>query len=296
MSKIARTFAACALSALAIAACSGGGSGEPGADATDTTHGADGDVSESSPNDAADVDSSDGDDASDIGADSEVVDGDVSKPDGADTDADGGCRVDRECPGNAVCEENECRAYVVVQIRDVTRSRSSSFEEACEDDASGADLFELELQGPFGTARGYADVLKTNLTSSANTDAETVFDGSSNSLKQSGEALCPTGGFDSDSVLSLGCGGTMLVVFRGGDDEILFLGDGQQLVVHEYGEQCCEGGCPDEYWEVRVCSADSLEMFQDAEPDVNGIFPTCSTDVLGLDTAKGTATIELPRP
>lgn len=294
MSKIARIFAACALSVLPIAACGGGSSGETGGDATDATNEADGDVSEPRPNDATDVDASDGEDASDTDAD--VADADVSEPDGADTDAGGGCRADRECPGNAVCEENECRAYVVVQIRDVTRSRSSSFEEACEDDASGSDLFELELQGPFGTARGYADVLKTNLTSTANTDAEAVFDGSSNSLKQSGDALCPTGGFNSDSVVSIGCGGTMLVVFRGGNDEILFLGDGQQLVVHEYGEQCCEGGCPDEYWEVRVCSADSLEMFQDAEPDINGIFPTCSTDVLGLDTARGTATIELPRP
>lgn len=235
--------------------------------------------------------------------DADSTDGDGVDPDTASDgtsggDADGGpeCEGDDMCPGNAVCVENECRSYAIVQIRDVTRRYSGSTQEACNDDPSGADLFEIELRDPFGQPLGNARAVAVASGAQTNTDASTVFDGSSNSLDQTPSGFCPSAGFGPASVLSLGCNGSLVTVFTDGAGDVLRLESGQQLVVHEYGNQCCESGCPEEYWEVRVCTAQSPQQFQNASPDSDGIWPTCDTQSLGFDRARGEVTLQLPRP
>jgi len=232
-------------------------------------------------------------------ADGANTDGDAPAPDTSDSGSSGdvACMTDDMCPGNFVCENGSCRGYTVVQIRDVTRRYSSSAREACNEDASGADLFELELQGPFGKPVGYAEALRVDTDAQTNTDASTVFDGSSNSLEQTPSgSYCPSGGFGPSSVLSLGCGGSMVVVFSDGAGNLLRLEGGQRLVVHEYGEQCCDSDCPEEYWEVRVCSAESPQRFQNESPSSDGHWPTCETQTLGVGSGRDVADLRLPRP
>jgi len=298
-----RYLTAATIAALVTAgtvACDDGSSGGNGGDASADTSVLDtGDVGDTSGTDAdTAIDDADAAD----GADADSGTGDVTDATDADDDAaDGGdagpmCTGDGQCPGNAVCVQGECRRYTVVQIRDVTRRRSSSSGEACSEDSSGADLFELELQGPFGTPLGNARTVRADSKARTNTLAATVFDGSSNSLDQTPSGLCPSAGFSSDSVLSLGCGGSLIAVFTDGSGETLGLAGGQQLVVHEYGDQCCDSDCPEEFWEVRVCSARSPRQFQEASPDEDGIWPTCDTQTLGFGSARDTVTLQLPRP
>lgn len=205
------------------------------------------------------------------------------------------CMEDSECPGNAVCRNGSCRYYRFVQIKDVTRQNSSSAQTACSEKSSGADLFELELRGPFGVARGYSKALAAKLTSQENKKVQKVFDGVSNSvMKQPNGAVCPSGGFQPDSVVSLGCGGTMAMAFTDGGGNIVNLADGQKLVIHEYGQQCCSGGCPEDFWEVSVCTAQVPGQIQGQKPDGNGNFPTCKKAALSMGTGKGEVRITLP--
>ncbi len=262
--------------------------GADGGDSGDA--GADGDTAGLDVSDAADGETSDG---------GGELDGGMADADGS-SGADGGeqppCRMDNQCPGYSVCEEGDCRFYRLVQIKDVTREHSSSSQEACDEETGGADLFQLELQGPFGAVRGYAVAADAALTSQENDDAEGVFDGAPNSLTENDDGhMCPSGGFGPNTTLSLGCDGVLGVYFTDGAGNILNLTTGQQLVVHEYGNQCCEGGCPEEYWEVRVCTANRRDSLPQGDRDEEGNFPTCATRVLETGSGRGTVTLQLPR-
>lgn len=300
MSSFQRALAVATIAALLALGCNDNTDDSPNGSETDA--GVDAATLDADSGDVSDAGDAALDAASDVDADAADGDadaGDTPTMDASDTSSGGdvACMSDDMCPGNAVCENGSCRAYTVVQIRDVTRRYSSSAQEACNDDASGADLFELELQGPFGKPVGYAKTLRADLDAQTNTDAKTVFDGSSNSLDQTPSgSYCPSGGFGPDSVLSLGCGGTMVVVFNDGAGNLLRLEGGQRLVVHEYGDQCCDSGCPEEYWEVRVCSAESPQRFQNASPSSDGHWPTCETQTLGVGTGRDVANLRLPRP
>ena len=245
----------------------------------------------------ADVDSATTDGGTDADTTRDTEPGDVVPAD-TSSDADAGpmCMEDKECPGNAVCEEGSCRFYRFVQIRDITRDRSSSADTACSDDSAGADLFQLELRGPFGTVLGYASGVAGQLKADANTDVSNVFDGVANSLQKNADGhLCPSGGFGPGSVVSLGCGGSLVVAFADGAGDALSLSTGQRLIVDEYGNQCCDGGCPEEYWEIRVCSARAPQEFMNGEVDDKGNHPTCNTAVVGTGTGRGEVTLQLPR-
>lgn len=223
----------------------------------------------------------------------------VVQPDGEDGEADAEpqCMMDAECPGRAVCDKGQCRYYRVVQIKDVTRDNSPSAGAACSEQASGADLFQLELRGPFGTVLGYGEAVTSKLTASVNTKAGQVFDGASNSLMATPQGdLCPSGGFNDDSVVSMGCDGTMALQFTDGAGMPVNLAAGQELIVHEYDQQCCQSGCSEDYWEVRVCTAQVARQVAPTMPDKMGNYPTCDTTVLKVDRGRGSVRIALPRP
>lgn len=294
-----------ALAALVAAGCSNGpdnsdadaGPAPDVVDAADTA-GTDADVAERDA-DTAGTDAETGVDARDTGrtilrditGDVIIVDADTS----VDADTGPTCMNDQQCPGNAVCEEGACRFYRFVQIRDVTRAESSGADTACSEESAGADLFQLELRDPFGQVLGYAKATAGQLTADANTDAGGVFDGVGHSLKRSDGALCPSGGFGPDSVVSLGCGGSLVVGFTDGAGNVLNLATGQQLVVHEYGNQCCSDGCPEEFWEIRVCNAQTPQRFQAGEVDDQGNHPTCDTAIVEVGSGRGRVSLQLPR-
>jgi hypothetical protein len=255
-----------------------------------------GDVAPDTDGGPADTDGTSGDIATD-------TEGDAADADGSTGDAgqDGGggqppCRSDKACPGNAVCDEGDCRFYRFVQISDVTPEESSSSGEACGEDAAGADLFQLELRGPFDRVLGYGKTIESAVTSEANNDAQGVFDGVANSLYERDDgALCPSGGFGPNTTLSLGCDGVVVVMFTDGAGNIINLATGQQLVIHEFGNQCCEGGCPEEYWEVRVCKSAQRNSLPEGERDDEGNFPSCATRVLSTGSGQDQITVQLPR-
>ena len=257
-----------------------------------------GDVASDTDGGAPDSDGASGDIGADTDGGSETGDADGAT---GDTGPDGGgqppCRSDQQCPGKAVCEEGDCRFYRFVQISDVTPEESTSSGEACGEDTAGADLFQLELRGPFDRVLGYGKTIESAITSDTNTDAEGVFDGVANSLYERDDgALCPSGGFGPNTTLSLGCDGVVVVMFTDGAGNILNLATGQQLVIHEFGNQCCEGGCPEEYWEVRVCNSELRDRLpQDMERDDEGNFPTCATRVIATGSGQDQITIQLPR-
>jgi len=305
--RLCRLFRGLALAALLVAGCSNdpddGADADTGpapdvADAGDTggadadTAGIDADTTGADAETGLDVPDVDADAARDIDGDAIRVDADTS----SDTDGGPTCMDDQQCPGNAVCEEGDCRFYRFVQIKDVTRQESSGADTACSEESSGADLFQLELRDPFGQVLGYAAATAGELNADANTKPDDVFDGVGHSLKETDDGnLCPSGGFGPDSVVSLGCGGSLVVGFSDGAGNILNLATGQQLVVHEYGNQCCARGCPEEYWEIRVCNAQSPQRFRAGEVDEKGNHPTCATALVEIRSGRGQVSLQLPR-
>ncbi|MFB6373711.1 MAG: hypothetical protein ABEN55_11530 [Bradymonadaceae bacterium] len=250
----------------------------------------------------ADTTGADGDAETGLdGGDADGQGGDIGDTTAGDADAAGDtsqppCRSDGQCPGNAVCEMGDCRFYRFVQIRDLTRDKSSQADTACGEDSAGSDLFQLELRGPFGRVLGYGQATAAKLKATANTDAGNVFDGVANSLEDNDGALCPSGGFGADSVVSMGCGGAMVVGFFDGAGNIVNLATGQRLVVHEYGDQCCSQDCPEEYYQIRICNAQSPNKFQQGMVDDQGNYPTCDTAIVGSGSARSRITLQMPRP
>jgi hypothetical protein len=201
----------------------------------------------------------------------------------------GGCTNNSDCSGSKVCNEKtgECESLggggdtvKFLQLVDVTESnRSGSVD--CSSNSAGADVFGARLNASSGAPLGWATTVDAKLeTSGEYTQVDTIFSGSEPSLQRfdrSGK-MCPTeqGGskFRSDTVVSLGCGGSVVVGFKGGEGGYQALENGQQLTVFEYGNQCfanpnCDT-CQSEYVEVRACTGSSSEL-------AGGDFSSCSS-------------------
>ncbi len=227
-----------------------------------------------------------------------------------------------ECEENSDCDEaegevcntevdpNECVStepepeYTFVQIRDQGAERHD--EDTCDAEDPGSDLFAAELLDSEGSNLGWGAHIASNLEGANNiyTDVDTVFDGTAPDLadfSREGDDetnQCPAPGgddnskFRSDTIVSLGCNGAIVLAFENDEGEDATLEAGQQLNIHEYGAQCCatEGACPAEYVTATVCSAESEDDIIGQGTDDNGNFPTCDNAevVSGSGLASGT--------
>lgn len=217
---------------------------------------------------------------------------------GADTgmDMDGGdveCMENDDCPGeNNICNpQGMCEMistqneHYFVQFKDVTLDQKPGEEAAaCEGNSAddpGSDIFAIELQDSDGNNKGWAFYVANANAGSTNTHTNfaTVFDGSEPTLMSMNGEQCVD--FGTDTVASLGCqNGMMVAGFKTGPDaqDFVALEEGDQIVVHEYGDQC--GGSDVDVLNAQVCTNQAATDFQGLG-DISGDYPSCDNMSLG---------------
>ena len=111
-----------------------------------------------------------------------------------------------------------------------------------------------------------------------------VLTGDASTLDTGGDNICPSDSFGPSTVVSLGCGGALVVEFTDGDGNTITLEKGQEVVVYEYGKQCCSDpdACPNEHYSASICSSQSAADDITGADRTNGNFPTCdNAELLG---------------
>ncbi len=165
------------------------------------------------------------------------------------------CADDTECGASEFCtEDGTCeRLFGYARITDVSDTSDDSL---CGDDLDdpGSDIFGVELRGADGESSFWADnVYDFDITHTGTlADAESVLTGDAPGIDADN---CPEAGF-SDSVVALGCGGSVIVEFLDDSDQAVDILPGDDIVVYEYGSQCNNNDVQDE-WTIEVCELTS---------------------------------------
>lgn len=200
--------------------------------------------------------------------------------------ADQECQTNEDCPGDQICNaENMCETIQQNFFFSSIADASADNPQACDETDPGSDIYGVELtkvDSEGNTITGWAHVLFVGIVIDSNNQTQTgvVLDGNQPGLDVD---ECPEGGFSSDTVVSLGCGGEVLVEFVTGDDtngdgipdDRLQVEDGDTITVFEYGATC--GGDTEDSWRVSICDASENEV----------LGGTCNGLVLGTDAQKG---------
>ncbi len=129
---------------------------------------------------------------------------------------------------------------------------TSSGEQSCDVDDPGSDILAVALEDDTGTAIGWGAVVWDEIVFEGNLFTATDhLDGNAPDLNAD---RCPDD-FNSDTVTSLGCEGSIVVEFLDADSQRIALdaSAGQQIRVYEYGAQCVTGAATDTY-DIDLCS------------------------------------------
>lgn len=214
----------------------------------------------------------------------------------------GGCMDSSECDGAKVCDNGMCvdppMENKFVQVKDNTDSGKDICKDSVDD--PGADIFGAELLDSSGSHLGWGKFVVGNPVGKGNTHTKfnAIFDGTKSNLDTSSSEVCPNSSFGPDSVGSLGCGGAIVLGFQDGSGNYVTLKDGQELIVHEYGAQCCAtaGACGGEKLSVTVCSAGTTESdLKGASPQSDGTFAACAnTELASGGSGKLSTSVSLP--
>lgn len=170
----------------------------------------------------------------------------------ADNTSTGECEDNEECNSNEVCVNNSCEpinepqdVYRYIQIQD-TSSGNSSCNSKTENGLfdAGSDIFSATLLNSGGQVIGYALAIDyVQGTGNIDTADSSILDGGPRNLDS---RTCPasdgTSGFRSDSVVSLGCGGHLLIGFQGDNGQLVNITNGMQVEVGEYAPFCNKNG------------------------------------------------------
>lgn len=200
------------------------------------------------------------------------------------------CQTADDCTGDQICTDGTCTtptaSYSYVQIADVTDTTSDKLCVSPNTNDPGADIFGVSLDHAgqtYWATSLYSDNIKAT-DESGNTnehaDASSVLDGAAPDLTDN----CPTEGF-SASVVSLGCGGSVLVDFEDASGNSIVLADGDTITVYEYGGTCQSSPSSEQdQWEVSICDATLNDVFGG----------TCNPTVLNSGTGVNSVTVSLP--
>lgn len=170
----------------------------------------------------------------------------------ADNTSTGECEENEECNSNELCINNVCEpinepqdVYRYIQILDTSSGASS-----CESKSAnglfdaGSDIFSATLLNSDNEVIGYALATDYNAgTGRVDTADSGILDGNPRNLDA---RSCPAAeggsGFRSDSVVSLGCGGYLLVGFQGNNGQLVNITNGMRIEVGEYAPTCNSSG------------------------------------------------------
>jgi hypothetical protein len=163
----------------------------------------------------------------------------------------GDCQDNEDCNSNEICINNAC--VVPNQPTDIYRYiqilNTSSGSDSCDSKTSnglfdaGSDIFMVTLLDSSGTAIGYAEAIDYEQGSGrVDTTDFGILDGNPPNVDNRD---CPAaeGGtsFRTDSVVSLGCGGYLLLGFKG-TNGLVNIENGMQIFVGEYAPICNQNG------------------------------------------------------
>lgn len=164
----------------------------------------------------------------------------------------GECQDNEDCNSNEICINNACIVpnqptdiYRYVQILD-TSSGSSSCDSKTENGLfdAGSDIFSATLLNSSNEVIGYGlTVDYVEGSGRIDTTDSGILDGNPPNIDS---RTCPTSdgtsSFRRDSVVSLGCGGYLLVGFQGLNGQLVNLDNGMKIEVGEYAPFCNKNG------------------------------------------------------
>lgn len=207
----------------------------------------------------------------------------------------GQCQDNEDCNADEVCLNSVCTVttpqnlYRYIQVLD-----TSSGDSSCNSTTSnglkdaGSDIFSVELLDSQSQVIGYGRTLfYEEGTGEIDTTDYGIFDGSARNVDA---RQCPVaeGGtsFRRDSVVSLGCGGYMIMEFVGSDRQAVNIDNGMTVVVGEYAPICNQSGgssTGSDRYTVNVCT--------DNDSTSNGSDSSCTTSLGGSLGGNGDFTI-----
>lgn len=169
--------------------------------------------------------------------------------------------VEREDDEGSICveEDEEEPFYEYARVEDISATGS---DEACENPDTndpGSDLFGVELTKDgesYWATLTYEAIVNEDESGNPNehTDADAILNGEAPELD---DDECPAD--FSGNVVSLGCGGQVIVEFHDDEGENVIIEAGDEVTVHEWGEETCGGHAEDAY-ELDICTSGQEEV------------------------------------
>lgn len=159
----------------------------------------------------------------------------------------GQCQDNEDCNANEVCVSGACvptqqeEIYRYIMIEDTSTGRDS-----CESRTSnglydaGSDIFAVELLDAQGQVIGYGQTVDYREGSGRiDTTDFGILDGTPRNVDQRDCPVAVDGtSFRTDSVVSLGCGGHLLLSLTGSNGQPVSLQNGMSIFVGEYAPVC----------------------------------------------------------
>jgi len=118
--------------------------------------------------------------------------------------------------------------------------------DVCNGPDPGSDIIYVALEDNTGKVLGYGNLKYNGITGDSN-----EFDIGANLDGTAPSEACPE--FSADNVTSLGCGGSIGLMFLDADANLVAIEPGMQIRVSEFGQQCPTGSNDDEF-EIFICT------------------------------------------
>lgn len=176
------------------------------------------------------------------------------------------CTDNEECNTDEICQNGSCvqigptTIYRYIVIEDVSSGNSSCNSTTANGlKDAGSDIFSVELLDSQGQAIGYGQAINYEPgTGDIDTSDFGILDGQPRNV-DARECPAAEGGssFRIDSVVSLGCGGHLLLNFSGSNGQPVNLENGFEIFVGEYAPVCNQsGGSSDgsDRYQVSICT------------------------------------------
>lgn len=159
------------------------------------------------------------------------------------------------CDDSKMCVSTEKDVTRFVQILDKSMGDGSCMSTSGGKSDAGSDIFDLQLLNADGEQIGFAKtvIYEPGSGAPAYTQADVVFDGTPRDISfyDADNPVCPAGTADKpadrfrdDSVVSLGCDGSLFVEFVTAAGEPVLIEETHQVLVAEFGSYCSQGQDP----------------------------------------------------
>ncbi|QDG53400.1 hypothetical protein FIV42_22435 [Persicimonas caeni] len=171
------------------------------------------------------------------------------------------CTTDDDCAEGETCNTDSgmCEVATIYGFAQITDVSDTTNDALCGDslDDPGSDLYGIELTSADGSSSFWAQWVYDGVNHSTDLASPAgVIDGTAPGLDAED---CPEAGF-SDSVVALGCGGSLIVEFVDDQGTAVDILPGDTITVYEYGAQCQTSPSADQdEWSVSICELNEDE-------------------------------------